>query len=198
MTFSWLDGVILVVLVLSIFSAARRGFSREVIGLAAALLGLILGTWFYGTAGSWLTPYVSSADVSNFLGFLLVFMGTIIAGAILGAIVSRMLRTVGLSWIDRALGAAFGIARGLAGISGAGHDTGCFRSGVKCCRSAARRCQLAACALCNRNFAAPDRACSSRTQGRVPPSLRSGEERLGYARASRLIPADNLCDERKS
>lgn len=113
MTFSWLDGVILVVLVLSIFSAARRGFSREVIGLAAALLGLILGTWFYGTAGSWLTPYVSSADVSNFLGFLLVFMGTIIAGAILGAIVSRMLRTVGLSWIDRALGAAFGIARGL-------------------------------------------------------------------------------------
>jgi membrane protein required for colicin V production len=113
MTFSWLDGVILVVLVLSIVSAARRGFSREVIGLAAALLGLILGTWFYGTAGSWLTPYVSSADVSNFLGFLLVFMGTIVAGAILGVIVSRMLRTVGLSWIDRALGAAFGIARGL-------------------------------------------------------------------------------------
>lgn len=113
MNFDWLDAVIVLVFVISVLSAATKGFSREMIGLGAALLGLILGTWFYGTAGAWLTPYVSSPDVANFLGFLIVFLGVIIVGGILGALVSRILRTAGLSWIDRALGAAFGIARGL-------------------------------------------------------------------------------------
>ena len=113
MNFNWLDAAIVLILFVSILTSFQKGFSREVIGLIAAFCGLLLGIWFYGTAGAWLQPYVSSAGIANFLGFLMVFVGVLITGGLISWVVSRFLRTVGLSWIDRLLGAAFGIARGL-------------------------------------------------------------------------------------
>src|SRR5579863_4337388 len=93
--------------------SARKGFSREIIGLVSALLALVLGMWFYGLAGSFLMPYVSSARVADLLGFLLIVSAVLLAGGLLGWIVNRFLRTVGLSFFDRLLGAGFGFARGL-------------------------------------------------------------------------------------
>lgn len=110
---NWLDYFLLAILLVSTVLAARKGFSREVIGLAATLAALILGMWFYGLAGSFLMPYVSSPRVANLLGFLIVVIVVMLAGALLGGIVNRFLRTVGLSFFDRLLGAGFGLARGL-------------------------------------------------------------------------------------
>jgi uncharacterized membrane protein required for colicin V production len=56
---------------------------------------------------------VSSPRVANLLGFLLVVFGVLICGGLLGWMVNRFLRTVGLSFFDHLLGAAFGLARGL-------------------------------------------------------------------------------------
>ncbi len=110
---NWLDYGLLAILLVSTVMSARAGFAREVIGLAAALLALVCGMWFYGLAGSFLIPYVSSTRVADLLGFLLVVFGVLLAGALLGWIVSRFLRTAGLSFFDRLLGAGFGFARGL-------------------------------------------------------------------------------------
>ena len=113
MNTSWLDIVILIVMALSVLSAVRKGFSREVIGLAASVFGLILGLWFYGSASVYFEPYVSSPEIAKFLGFGAVFLAVLSAGALLGWVVSRFLKKTGLSWVDRSLGAAFGIVRGL-------------------------------------------------------------------------------------
>lgn len=110
---NWLDILLIVVLCASMLMSARKGFSREVIGLAAALFGLVLGYWFYGTAGSLVTPYVSSERAANLIGFLLVFVGVMLLGGLVGWTVSRFLRTIGLSFFDRLLGAVFGLARGV-------------------------------------------------------------------------------------
>ena len=110
---NWLDYCLLAILLVSVLMSARKGFSREIIGLAAALFALVLGMWFYGPAGSFLIPYVSSVRVANLIGFLLVVFAVLLLGGMLGWIVSRFLRTVGLSFFDRLLGAAFGLVRGL-------------------------------------------------------------------------------------
>lgn len=110
---NWLDYFLLAILLASSLMSARKGFSREIIGLAAALCALVLGMWFYGLAGSFLMPYVSSARVANLIGFLLVVFAVLILGWMLGWVVNRFLRTVGLSFFDRLLGAAFGFVRGL-------------------------------------------------------------------------------------
>ena len=110
---NWLDYLLLAILLISAAMSARKGFSREVIGLAAALCALVCGMWFYGLAGSFLIPYVSSPRIANLVGFLLIVCLVLIAGALLGWIVNRFLRNVGLSFFDRLLGAGFGLVRGL-------------------------------------------------------------------------------------
>lgn len=109
---NWLDIVLVIILGTSTVMSARKGFSREIIGLAATAFALVLGCWFYGTAGSFFLPYISSPRAADFIGFLVVFVGVMIVGALFGWIVSRFLRTIGLSFFDRLLGAAFGLLRG--------------------------------------------------------------------------------------
>src|ERR1700710_2521925 len=101
---NWLDVVLLAILALSSFASFRKGFSREIIGLAASLFALVLGMWFYGLAGSFFEPYVSSPRIAHLLGFFVVVISVLILGSIVAAIVSRFIRTIGLSFFDRLLG----------------------------------------------------------------------------------------------
>lgn len=110
---NWLDYVIAFLLALGVYRSTRRGFSREVIGLAATIIGIVLAMWFYGVAGSLLSPWISSPQIANMVGFLLVLMAVILIGAVIGWIIHRFLKTVGLSFVDHLLGALFGLARGI-------------------------------------------------------------------------------------
>ncbi len=110
---NWLDWVLVLLLAMSIIASFRKGFSRELIGLVTGIIALICGLWFYGPAGAWLLPYVSSRQVANFCGFLIIFVGVLIAGAIAGHLFGRLVKAVGLSLFDRLLGAGFGAVRGL-------------------------------------------------------------------------------------
>jgi membrane protein required for colicin V production len=109
---NWLDIVLAIILAASVLMSFRKGLSREVIGLVSVVLALVLGIWFYGTAGAFLLSYVSSPKVAHFAGFCLVFVGVILLGSLVSYIVGKFLRVTGLSIIDHALGAGFGLLRG--------------------------------------------------------------------------------------
>jgi membrane protein required for colicin V production len=114
---NWLDWFLLLMALSFAVHGAMRGLTRQVIGLAAMLLGLLLASWFYGTAGSFLIPYVSHKGIANLLGFLIVFVGVQTVGALAGWAVAKLVKTVGLSWIDRLFGIGFGLLKGaLAGV----------------------------------------------------------------------------------
>ncbi len=110
---NWLDIALALIVIASVAASFRKGFTREVIGLVSVVLGLVLGLWFYGTAGSYLAPYLSSQRMANFAGFFIVFFGIILLGGIVGVVVGKFLRVTGLSFFDHLLGAGFGVVRGL-------------------------------------------------------------------------------------
>jgi len=110
---NWLDWVLLIVIVASIIASFRTGFSRELIGLISMVVALFCGLWFYGSAGAFVLPYVSSKEIAYLCGFLIVFCGVLIAGAIIGHLFSRLVKAAGLGLFDRILGAGFGAVRGL-------------------------------------------------------------------------------------
>jgi membrane protein required for colicin V production len=110
---NWLDWILLVVIAGSIIASFRTGFSRELIGLISMIVALFCGLWFYGSAGAFLLPYVSSKEIAYLCGFLIVFVGVLIAGAIIGCLFSRLVKAAGLGLFDRVLGAGFGAVRGL-------------------------------------------------------------------------------------
>jgi membrane protein required for colicin V production len=110
---NWLDVVLVLILAASVVTSFRKGLSREVIGLASVCLALLLGLWFYGWAGGYLSAYFSSRMVANFVGFGIVFCGLLLLGSVVSLIAGKFLRITGLSLFDHALGAGFGIVRGV-------------------------------------------------------------------------------------
>ena len=110
---NWLDVALVIILVGSVASAFSKGFVRESIGLAAAFIGLLCGAWFYRMPGDVLRPYLASREAANLCGFLLIFVGVVLLGWLVGRLVGMMVKVVGLSWLDRVLGAAFGAVRGI-------------------------------------------------------------------------------------
>jgi membrane protein required for colicin V production len=110
---NWLDVVLLAILAVSVAMSFRKGITREVVGLTSVVLAILLGIWFYGTAGSFLVPYLSSRALANFAGFLLVFCGVMLAGHLVSYVVGRFLKVTGLSIFDHLLGAGFGALRGI-------------------------------------------------------------------------------------
>ena len=109
---NWLDVLLLLILAASVISSFRKGLVREVVHLAAVVVGIALGAWFYGTAAKYLLPYVSSHMAANLGGFLLIFCGVLLLGGIVSWIVGKFLRVTGLSIVDHLLGAGFGLLRG--------------------------------------------------------------------------------------
>jgi membrane protein required for colicin V production len=96
---NWLDIVLLIVLVGSVVTSFSTGLAREVVGLISMVAMLL--------------PYVSSPGIAHFCGFLIVFLGVLILGAITGRLLGRLMKVAGLSFVDRLLGAGFGVVRGL-------------------------------------------------------------------------------------
>jgi uncharacterized membrane protein required for colicin V production len=109
---NWLDIVLLLIVAASVLTSFHKGFARELIGLISVVLALILGIWFYGLPAAWVAPYLSSRGLANFAGFFVVVCASLAAGAVAGFIVGRFLKVTGLSVLDHALGAGFGLVRG--------------------------------------------------------------------------------------
>ena len=109
---SLLDVIILLVIGISVVTGWRTGIARVAIGFLAAAMGVVAGFWFYGTPAAWVRAYIHSATASNVIGFLLVFWGFLLAGALVGRAFSKLFKWTGLSWLDRLAGGAFGLVRG--------------------------------------------------------------------------------------
>ena len=109
---SLLDLLVVIVLGVSVAAGFVAGFARVGIGFIAAVLGVVFGFWFYGIPAGWVHHYLKSTTASNVIGFLLVFWAFLVAGALLAKLISKLFKWTGLTWLDRLLGAAFGLVRG--------------------------------------------------------------------------------------
>src|SRR6202035_397300 len=74
--------------------------------------GVLFGFWFYGIPGAWIHKYVSSITFSNLAGFFVVFLACVALGGLIGQLLSKLFKWTGLSWLDRIMGAGFGLIRG--------------------------------------------------------------------------------------
>jgi membrane protein required for colicin V production len=110
---NWLDVVLVCLLAASAASGFSKGLVRQVFGLVAALAGLLVGAWFYRMPAETVRPYVGSQAVANLCGFLLIFVGCIVLGWLVSLLIGMLVKAVGLSWLNRLGGAAFGVARGV-------------------------------------------------------------------------------------
>ena len=108
-----LDLLLGVILGWSIVSGFLAGFARAGVGFFAAIGGILFGFWFHGFPAGIYARWIGSEATANLLGFFTVFFATLLAGTLAGKLFSKAFKWTGLSWLDRLLGAGFGVVRGL-------------------------------------------------------------------------------------
>lgn len=113
MPFTFFDYGVLFVLVASGLIGLLRGLVREVL----ALIGWVVAFWvayrYVGVAAQWMPEALPGGELARTAaGFLVLFLGTVIGAALVGAVIGQLLETTGLKPADRGLGFVFGLARG--------------------------------------------------------------------------------------
>ena len=108
-----LDWAIVIVIALSVVPAAAQGFFFELFSLGGAILGFVLAAWESWRLAPWFEPYVKSAAMAQGAAFLAVFLSVMLIAGTAGKLSRWAMQEVGLRWMDRLLGAAFGLARGV-------------------------------------------------------------------------------------
>lgn len=126
MEISWIDIGIVFILLVSVAVAMFRGFVKEAISLASWIAAIWLAITFSHQVALFLPASIdeaaltldqATAEVSKLrvgIAFVLIVIGTLIAGSLLNYILSHLTKNRALKGIDRILGIFFGIFRGTA------------------------------------------------------------------------------------
>ena len=117
-TFNAFDWLLCFLLLWSTVIAFMRGIIRVLFSFAGLIVGIVFGSWYYANLARHLAALLSSRAAAEIAAFLLIAVSTMVLIGLLGRLVSRTARAVGLGLPDRLLGALFGFARGcLLGVA---------------------------------------------------------------------------------
>jgi membrane protein required for colicin V production len=110
---NWLDWTLAGIVTLSVVAAVMKGFMRELISLASVVVGLVVAGMGYARAALWFEDLTRSHEIALGLGFLTLFLATLLVGALAALLARKLIKAAGVQWFDRFLGGAFGLIRGV-------------------------------------------------------------------------------------
>lgn len=107
------DLAFLGVLVVSLLIGAWRGLVYEVLSVLGWALSFYLAQWFAPDVAALLPLQSASEPVRYAAAFVLIFIAAVFAAGLLAVLIKKLVEAVGLRPVDRTLGAAFGVVRGV-------------------------------------------------------------------------------------
>jgi len=107
-----IDWAIVIILIVTVLSAAKHGFFVEAFSLAGVILGLMLASWNYQKVLPWLDSWVHSPGVAEAIAFIAIAIAVMVLAGLAGRLIRWSVRSIGLGWADRFFGAVFGLIKG--------------------------------------------------------------------------------------
>jgi membrane protein required for colicin V production len=108
-----LDLIVIGVMLISALLAMVRGFTREVLSIAAWVAAAVAALFLHPYVVPFITPYIKNATVAQLVAGGAVFLVTLIVVSFITIRISDMILDSRIGAIDRTLGFLFGAARGL-------------------------------------------------------------------------------------
>jgi membrane protein required for colicin V production len=117
---NWFDWVLVAIVIVSMVRAYVTGLVRAIAGLLGIAVGFEAASSGYIYLGDRIRDqaWITSQYMARTVAFLLIVVVVVVVFEIAGRVLQKKLRSIGLGWFDRTLGAAFGFARAcLMGIA---------------------------------------------------------------------------------
>lgn len=110
---SGVDLVIVGIFIISIIVGIMRGLIKEALSITSWIVAIWLAANLNTSVGDWFSQFVNipNATFRNWIGFALVFIGTLFVFAIISYAITKLLVRGPIKGTDRFLGIFFGIAR---------------------------------------------------------------------------------------
>lgn len=117
MDFNYFDIAIVVIIIITALIGFMRGLVWMGIFLATWTAAILLAIKFKDQVALALPIKLSSEVAQTGLAALLIFLGVLIAGAIINFLLHKLVNAIGLGTFDRILGTGLGIALGALAIT---------------------------------------------------------------------------------
>lgn len=117
---NWVDLLIVAVLAISAIAAFFNGIIVEAFSLGGLVLGIMVGSARYGELASHLPDWLerwTGGGLRDLIAFLLITVGIMLIAGLIGRVLRRMSRGAGLGFLDRSLGAVFGLIKGFVFVT---------------------------------------------------------------------------------
>jgi membrane protein required for colicin V production len=111
---TWVDGIVLAVLVVSAVLAFLRGFVREALGIAAWAGAAYAAIRAFPYVEPHVRKWIQEVGIADPVALAIVFVIALIILSIIAARLARLVRRSPIGGLDRTLGLVFGLARGAA------------------------------------------------------------------------------------
>jgi len=109
---NWLDLVIVLVIAWLTYSAFGAGLIREIVGLIAAVLAVVVAGVYYDALARDVLTFIEDDTTALVVAFLMLLGSVYFLGQLLAYILKQTVSLLMLGWADHLAGAAFGFLKG--------------------------------------------------------------------------------------
>ena len=112
MELNGIDIVIIIILGASAIYSTVKGFVKDIFSLLAVILGVVASLVLYRMGAQLMEGFIASEQIRNTISFAVIFLIVAVTISIVGILVSKIIKSVELTFYDRLAGFAFGLLKG--------------------------------------------------------------------------------------